>query len=44
MEKVEEAYEKRQRHEEKIRVARSKRFMRSPREIIKEAENDFIDD
>ena len=44
MEKVEDAYEKRQRHEEKIRVARSKRFMQSPREIIKAAENDFIND
>ena len=36
MEKAEEAYEKRQRMEEKIRVAQSKKFMRSPREILKE--------
>ncbi len=36
IEKAEEAYEKRQRLEEKIRVAQSKKFMRSPREILKD--------
>ena len=35
IEKAEEAYEKRQRLEEKIRVAQTKKFMRSPREILK---------
>ena len=34
--KAEEAFEKRQRLEEKIRLAQSRRFMKSPREIIKE--------
>jgi DNA-binding NtrC family response regulator len=36
--KAEEAFEKRQRVEEKIRVAQSRRFMKSPREILKESE------
>jgi DNA-binding NtrC family response regulator len=36
--KAEEAFEKRQRLEEKIRLAQSKRYMKSPREIIKSAE------
>ena len=36
IEKAEEAYEKRQRLEEKIRVAQTKKFMRSPREILKD--------
>jgi len=35
--KAQEAYEKRQRLEEKIRMAQSKKFQKSPREIIKEA-------
>jgi DNA-binding NtrC family response regulator len=38
IEKAEEAYEKRQRLEEKIRVAQTKKFMRSPREILKDDE------
>lgn len=33
--KAEEAYEKRQRLEEKIRMAQSKKFQKSPREILK---------
>jgi hypothetical protein len=37
--KAEEAFEKRQRLEEKIRVAQTRRFMKSPRQIIKETEN-----
>jgi len=36
--KAEEAYEKRQRLEEKIRVAQTRSFMKSPREIIRESE------
>lgn len=36
--KAEEAFEKRQRVEEKIRVAQTRRFMKSPREILKESE------
>jgi DNA-binding NtrC family response regulator len=36
--KVEEAFEKRMRLEEKIRLAQSKKFMKSPREILKESE------
>ena len=35
IEKSEEAFEKRKRLEEKIRLAQAKRIMRSPREIIK---------
>ncbi len=35
IEKSLEAFEKRQRLEEKIRVARTKKYMRSPREILK---------
>jgi DNA-binding NtrC family response regulator len=34
--KAEEAFEKRMRLEEKIRMARAKKFMKSPREIIKD--------
>ena len=37
--KAEEAFEKRRRLEEKIRLAQSKRYMKSPREIIKGAES-----
>ena len=37
--KAEEAFEKKQRLEEKIRVAQTRRFMKSPRDIIKESEN-----
>ena len=37
--KAKEAFEKRQRLEEKIRMARTKTFMKSPREIIKGASN-----
>ena len=36
IEKAMEAFEKRQHREEKIRVAQSKKYMRSPREILKE--------
>lgn len=36
--RAEEAFEKRQRVEEKIRVAQTRRFMKSPREIIRETE------
>ncbi|MBU0464785.1 MAG: response regulator [Proteobacteria bacterium] len=35
IEKAMEAFEKRQHREEKIRVAQSKKYMRSPREILK---------
>lgn len=35
LEKAMEAFEKRQRLEEKIRVAQTKKYMRSPREILK---------
>ncbi len=38
LEKAMEAFEKRQRLEEKIRIAQSKKFMRSPREILKNDE------
>jgi DNA-binding NtrC family response regulator len=36
IEKAEEAFEKRQRLEEKIRVAQARSFMKSPREIMRE--------
>ncbi|GBC60550.1 response regulator [Desulfonema ishimotonii] len=36
--KAEDAFAKRQRMEEKIRLAQSKKFMKSPREIIREGE------
>jgi ActR/RegA family two-component response regulator len=36
IEKALEAFEKRQHREEKIRVAQSKKYMRSPREILKD--------
>lgn len=36
--KAEEAFEKRQRLEEKIRVAQARKLMKSPREIIRESE------
>ena len=36
--KAEEAFEKRQRLEEKIRVAQTRAFMKSPREILRESE------
>ena len=36
--KAEEAFEKRQRLEEKIRVAQTRSFMKSPREIMRETE------
>ena len=36
LEKAEEAFQKRQRMEEKIRVAQSRLFMKSPREILKQ--------
>jgi DNA-binding NtrC family response regulator len=36
--KAQEAYAKRQRLEEKIRMAQTRKFMKSPREIIKAAE------
>ena len=38
IEKAEEAFEKRQRLEEKIRVAQTRSFMKSPREIIRDTE------
>ena len=38
IEKAEEAFEKRQRLEEKIRLARTRSFMKSPRAIIRDAE------
>lgn len=37
IEKAEEAFEKRKRLEEKIRLAQSKKFMKSPRDIIRES-------
>jgi hypothetical protein len=37
--KAEEAFEKKQRLEEKIRVAQTRRFMKSPRDIIKASKN-----
>ena len=37
--KATEAFEKRQRLEEKIRLAQARTFMKSPREILREAEN-----
>jgi len=39
IQKAEEAFEKRQRLEEKIRMAQSKKYMKSPREILKDVEN-----
>jgi DNA-binding NtrC family response regulator len=39
IEKAGEAFEKKQRVEEKIRVAQTRRFMKSPRQIIKETDN-----
>ena len=39
IEKATEAFEKRQRLEEKIRLAQARTFMKSPREILREAEN-----
>lgn len=38
IQKASEAFEKRQRMEEKIRMAQARRFMKSPREILREAE------
>lgn len=38
VEKVLEAFEKRQKLEEKIRMAQAKKYMKSPREILKESE------
>ncbi|MFC1531774.1 response regulator [Thermodesulfobacteriota bacterium] len=37
IQKAEEAFEKRQRLEEKIRMAQSRRYVKSPREILKES-------
>ena len=37
--KATEAFEKRQRLDEKIRLAQARTFMKSPREILKEADN-----
>jgi DNA-binding NtrC family response regulator len=39
IEKASEAFERRQRMEEKIRMAQARRFMKSPREILREAES-----
>ncbi|MFH2092385.1 MAG: response regulator [Pseudomonadota bacterium] len=36
MEKIRAAYEKRLEHETKIRIAQSKKYMKSPREILKD--------
>lgn len=36
--RVDEAFQKRQRLEEKIRLAQSRKFMKSPRDILREAE------
>ncbi|PID74833.1 MAG: two-component system response regulator [Desulfobacterales bacterium] len=41
IEKAKEAFEKIQKMEEKIRSAQTKKFMRSPREILKGEEQDF---
>ncbi|MBW2030710.1 MAG: response regulator [Deltaproteobacteria bacterium] len=38
MEKAQEAFEKRRRMEEKIRLAQARRFMKSPRDILKQEE------
>ena len=38
IEKASDAFEKRQRMEEKIRMAQARRFMKSPREILREVE------
>ena len=38
LEKANEAFERRKRLEEKIRMAQSRRYMRSPREILKESD------
>jgi len=38
VDKAREAFEKRQRLEEKIRVAQTRKFMKSPQEIIRESE------
>lgn len=40
---AEEAFRKRQRLEEKIRMAQTRKFMRSPRDILREAENPQTD-
>ena len=40
IEKAEEAFQKRLRIEEKIRLAQTRRFMKSPREIIRESERE----
>jgi len=40
IEKAMEAFEKRQHREEKIRVAQSKKYMRSPREILKDNDDE----
>ncbi len=38
IQKAEEAFEKRQKMEQKIRMAQARKFMKSPREIIRETE------
>ncbi len=38
LEKAREAFEKRQRLEEKIRMAQSKKYMKSPRDILKQSD------
>ena len=38
LKKAEEAFEKRQRLEEKVRMAQTRRYMKSPREILRETE------
>ena len=43
VEKAEEAFAKRLRLEEKIRMAQARKFMKSPREILREAENPELD-
>lgn len=42
IQKSEEAFEKRQKMEQKIRMAQARRFIKSPREIIREAEKSGV--
>ena len=43
VQKAEEAFAKRLRLDEKIRMAQARKFMKSPREILREAENPELD-
>jgi hypothetical protein len=40
LEKAEEAFSKRKKLEEKIRLAQTRTFMKSPREILKQADRE----